>query len=846
MLLKSLGLISIFLVLLSLNYQNTAFGQESLCEWESPIGMIAEKNLIDSDDQKITIDPSLSVLQDFEIQCLFHESTNISNKLFRIQFLINSINSDNLQFSLVDISGNKISTQPIMQLYGISNNKITNISLDPKDFTIKEGNDFDLKNTIFLQANLNLEAIEQLEIYHPSLHSIDDYSSFTIYENLPVQSTIPGFISILFISFPLGYTILDYSRFLKKQNFILKIPWFLASGFILFILYSYVTSHFWISIETILLYVIGAYTIFIIYVIKNKKIKQKPKFLESKKSSTIFIIFLIVSSIISISLAESTGWPGDNEDSRQHTAFTVITMRNHVISDGRSYAPISDLEFAYQWYPKGGAVTAAGLSFFSERFAATSWMAIISFIMFLIPPILASFVYKFTNSIFLSTIMFMLSYWRPGNNFWYGDIIYNKWGAGIFAGEVGVFIVLTLLMFFVVYFEKKDNKKTLLFFIIVLFTALIASYYAVAVIIIFIGIALFMINYIKNKKIFALVISSLVALFITIPYWTKEILKGTVLEGVVVTSHHKYIAHFPFDPTDILFPFWISSAIALGISIFLLRDQKYRTISVSFITISLIQLLTISKDIMDQYFFYIQNTRSLGLMFVLSIVINLILIHIIINKPIIQKKISKLFKNKKNQLVKISVVCLLLIFLIPSMEFWIAVADQPRWHAEKAPGGNENAIVYWIYENTEPTDLVLNDHSFPADWLYGFRGQSSLNSWWQSMTVSRGYNEETKQFEPPRLAAIQTVKANQILKNPWDYEYVEKTLTELDIKYMYISERPYVFTKCMGVRPDSCYPNSAEWAWHNYSGNSRIDMYENHPKLELIIRNGDSALFRVI
>jgi len=842
---KLLGLIFIFfIVILLLNYPKTAFGQERLCEWKSPIGMIPEKNLIDYGDQKITLDPSLSGLQNLQIQCIFQESIDLSNKLLRIQFLTNPSNGSDLQFSLVDFDGNKISTQPIIQLYGISENKVANISLDPKDFTIKDSIGFDLKKTIFLQANLNLEDIEQFEIYHPFLHYVEDYPSFTIFENLPVQSTIPGFVSLLFISFPLGYVILDYSGFLRKQNFILKIPWFLASGFIFYMLYTYITSHLWISFETILIFVIGSYAVFIVYLIKNKNFNIKSQNLQPKSSSLIFVIFLIISGIISVSLAESAGWPTDNEDSRQHTAFTVITMRNNVISDGRSYAPINDLVFGYQWYPKGSHTAAAGLSFFSELFPPTSLISILSFILFLIPPLLASFVYKFTNSVFLSTIMFMLSFWRPGNSYWYGDIIWNKWAAGIYAGEVGVFLVLLLLMFFVVYFEKKDNKKTLLALIIFSFGALFVTYYAVAAIIVIIGVILLVTNYIKNKKKSALVLSSLAGLFITIPYWSKEILKGTILEGMVVTSHHKYIAHFPFDPNDFLFPFWISSAFALAVSIFLLREKKYRTLSLSFIIISLIQILTISKDIMDEYFFYIQNTRSLGLMFFLSIVINLILIHIIINRTNLKKKISELGRSKF--VIKGVVISIFILLLLPSAEIWYDLANRPWWHVGNAPGGNESEIMYWIYKNTNPSDLILNDHSAAAQWLFGFRGQTVLNSWWGSMTVSREFNEETKQFEPAIPPTMDIVKANQILKNPWDYEYITHTLTEVDIKYLYVSERSDLLPKCMKSRPDSCYPDSWDWPWHNFSGNSRIDMYENHPKLELIIRNGDSALFRVI
>jgi len=95
----------------------------------------------------------------------------------------------------------------------------------------------------------------------------------------------------------------------------------------------------------------------------------------------------------------------------------------------------------------------------------------------------------------------------------------------------------------------------------------------------------------------------------------------------------------------------------------------------------------------------------------------------------------------------------------------------------------------------------------------------------------------TKEFAPEVFTII---KANEILKHPWDYEKIEEILRELDIKYLYISERER-FDTC-----DGCYPNTENWSWKDYSGNSRIAMYENHPSLELILRNGNSAIFKVL
>jgi hypothetical protein len=233
-------------------------------------------------------------------------------------------------------------------------------------------------------------------------------------------------------------------------------------------------------------------------------------------------------------------------------------------------------------------------------------------------------------------------------------------------------------------------------------------------------------------------------------------------------------------------------------------------------------------------------------MFYLSIVINLIFISFVISKYN-EKTIKRTFSAKKIQLLKFVSIFFISLLLIPSFIGGMTlIKGDNYWFVNKAPGGNERNIVYWLYDNTNSNELVLNDNSHAASWLYGFRGQNSTNSWWQSMVVSRGYNYDLDEFLPLENSAKNTVLANEILKNPWDYHYINEKLKEIGIKYVYISERENIHAKCMSGRPDSCYLNSTSWAWHNFSGNSRVDMYENHPNLELIIRNGNSALFRVI
>ena len=212
----------------------------------------------------------------------------------------------------------------------------------------------------------------------------------------------------------------------------------------------------------------------------------------------------------------------------------------------------------------------------------------------------------------------------------------------------------------------------------------------------------------------------------------------------------------------------------------------------------------------------------------------------LLQKPWLTKSRLKI-KTVKN-LIFIGTI----ILLLPSFGYWYYVIDNPNpKFYERVPGGNEKFLHDWIYENTSRDELILNDHSNAAQWLIGQGPQSHINGWIQDKYIALGkFNRDTQSFVPKIPAAIAIIQANQILKNPWDYEYIKTTIKKLDIKYLYISERTDVKAKCKPSR--MCYPVSEDWAWKTYSGNSRIGMYEHHPNLELVLRNGNSAIFKVI
>jgi len=308
------------------------------------------------------------------------------------------------------------------------------------------------------------------------------------------------------------------------------------------------------------------------------------------------------------------------------------------------------------------------------------------------------------------------------------------------------------------------------------------------------------------------------------------------------SAFYKLLNLQPFDPSSPFFLFWLSTAFGIVSACILIKNKKYRYLSIIYLIISSIELLSIHPFFYREVFFYHAGLRAITLMFALSIVINLVFIHWLINQKFITQKLNYFKKSIQNFAIKGIIIVFFILLLFPNFQ---KLNDDvnviPRLN--KVPGGNEKNLHQWLYQNTKSEDLVLNDHSWAAFWYLGTRGQSLINVNIINLKIARTYDPASEQFEPRDENLANIVKANLILKNPWDYKYISETLKELDIKYVYLSER--TSPKQSGCNA-KCYPDSKDWSWKNYDGNARIGMYENHPNLELVIRNGNSAVFKVV
>jgi len=836
---------------------------EPVCEWELPRKNIVELGEIRIEENKKFFTNVKTQSQPIEINCFLTKPVSLQNQLINFEFLIKTSEKYDMTLSLIDTNGNVISTSsPLLEWYEIFPEKKANVVLDPFDFGIVDpslltGTDIDYENKI---GNFRLKIftndIESMSISYPEIISIKDHPDFEIDEHLPIQSVIPGFLGLILLSFPIGFVLLNNARFLKEVNFFVKVPWFLGFGFCIYVVFMFFISQFWISLEIILVYLVITFFILFLYIKKNKTSYFIIPNLKFDKSLVFFSVILIISATLSINYVEQIAWPTGIWDSLVHVPIISLSVENHVIDDLQSFLPIRDVPgpgaFASIAYPTGSHIAAAGLSFLTERFPAVAMESVFSFTIFLIPLMLASFVYRFTKSIFLSGIMFMVTYWQPID--WYaGDMMLSKIITSNFSAETSFIALLCSFMIFVEYFKNENKLKLFIYFVLtVVATALL--YYGFVVLPILIGIAGFLIYHLKSKRKKVVVFAFLIAIFISMPLWTFTLHNMAGLEQQIPYIYPRYASHHLFDPYHELFPFWISTAFGITFASYLLIKNQYRYFSIIVLFTSIIHLLAFSHDLALNYTFFYKAHRSVGLMFLLSVLMNLIMINFL-SKRFSFKPTGYFTKFFQKNIFKVVIISIL--FLVLHQGFHILddrkeILMEYRGYNVAAsldliPSGNERNLQFWLYENTNPDDLILNDLTSASEWLVGYRAQNLINGHRQSWAIGISYNDDIGGFDPIYQGAKETLRANEILRHPWDYQIIEEIVQELDIKYIYISEREKFEHRCaLETKRSACYPTAISWSWKQFSGDARVAMYEEHPNLDLILRNGNSAIFKVV
>ncbi len=274
---KSIFFVIIGFFCISIIFAQPAFAIEPECEWE-----LRENNSVKAaqisynDFEKTFTNIQNPQSRQIQLDCILSDAISLKDKLIDFEFIIKSPENFEMQLSLLDISGNRIFTSPqIMNWYDISQDQIAHVVLDPGDFGIDRSSVSDKaeglnKKINNLKISLSPNNYESITLSNSRIKTVEEFPNYNFEDNLPIQSTIPAFLGLILISFPLGFVLLSSSNFLKDANFFVKIPWFLGFGFCVYMIIIYLVSHIWISFEVVVGYLVFEFAILFFYLKRNK------------------------------------------------------------------------------------------------------------------------------------------------------------------------------------------------------------------------------------------------------------------------------------------------------------------------------------------------------------------------------------------------------------------------------------------------------------------------------------------------------------------------------------------------------------------------------------------------
>jgi len=127
--------------------------------------------------------------------------------------------------------------------------------------------------------------------------------------------------------------------------------------------------------------------------------------------------------------------------------------------------------------------------------------------------------------------------------------------------------------------------------------------------------------------------------------------------------------------------------------------------------------------------------------FSLSIAFNLILIQKIFKKFSDYNSIKTVSRKIRINYFAAFVIALLAVSIYPS---FVLMYDGVQLRINKPPGGNEKNLYFWLYENTNYNDLILNDPTQTGFHLVGLRAQSLINMHPDIGEISYTYDKKNR------------------------------------------------------------------------------------------------------
>jgi len=571
------------------------------------------------------------------------------------------------------------------------------------------------------------------------------------------------------------------------------------------------------------------------------------KFKYMKKTSFLLPIFLLGLSFIRyIYLILDIGW-APILDPISHGKYVGLILFHHRIP--LTTYPVGNLSFSPFKYPMGFHVLSASVSFITGLYPSLSILIIATMIVIFLPSLLYSIIYIGTNSIELSLIAYLLAYflpdgkvllWQPSHDLMLGNFL-----VGTYPNLMGNIIFLSFFYIILGFNNDYYFKKNFVLYAILTFSLIFVYFPLLPFVILFIILRILIKKINKSKIIFFRFANIFIVLVLLVIFWgIISFFHDKILQVLNINSSFLYEIYerYPLFTSKQYIFYTISILISFFISIWYLFNSKNKELSIIFLVLFIPLVLAQNEYIYKNFLWFIQPDRVFILLVTSSYIINLIgvafaliCVSKLFNWKIKFRIINTSGHERINDLkiVNILLICGVTIFMLPSLMGHFSYS-YPSYLKDVLPHGNDLVVMKWLSENTNATDVILNDFSMITTWIPSFKAHDIIND--------RDILREVYHFHTidGTWLANRTIECNNIILRPWDYNLTKEMADKYNLKYIYISENDSLLGMYSeGKRYSPIFP------WESYSQDERIKFYLSNPYLEMVYKSGNSVVFKI-
>ncbi len=834
---------------------------ENNCTWDSESSFLDKSLNMNSDDDDDDSDFTYSYFSSSDatetavLECRFSKPVDLSTGQ-GLRFWMNLENVAGINKStheawranafLIMVDANDIQRPfwNLPQWFGLEDGTWAKVIVDPSNYVQNKpgfdpGNVKSLRITFvnggdsYSQTTLITDAEVVPGLFDSKIGS--DRSNFK-------NEILTSMIVYLSSSVIMGYFLLKIIRYKLNFGFVINFSLYSAFGLVLLILLAIFLAMLHFTQTTVLtaffsFMMVGSYLIFrdrakILSEIKNEKVLP----------NLIAGILIILSLTHFFIIAENMNWPPVVDPQYHGHASQFIMYHTSVFNNNW---PFFDLPYGMTVYPQGFHALTAFFSLITNVMLPISQYAVTVTIVALLPPICFSIIYKKTKSYYLASIAFGALFFIPGNEVGYfvisHDVLLTIFSTGTF-----VFATFTciLLLFISIVINNKNNSN---FIIYSLLSVVIFITYTIMIVpfVLFIIIKLILLKSPINSKTNGLRVGkfkiknymlilrlALIILVVTsgasLVYFADELQKKHNLDIDYVWLLFEEMDIYNID--SIYFPYFILLLGGVLSAIWLFKSNLEFSLFL-IVMFSLVFGIISNKVIFENLFWFMYPDRLVLLGAIIS-QIGIILAGVDIFDKLVTRFNKRKISLRSKSVLSIAICSLVFIALIPSLDTHISYEYDDDLLGY-LPTSNELKVMGWMNDNLDSNTTILEDRTGEGMWLSSIKIFDITNNreMWRKIHSSVVLDDT--------FLKERAYEANLVLHHPGDMKMME-ILDKYGIEYVLIT----------GGNPrdrqqSDVYQLLPVFPALHISTSERIALFEDNPQLQLVIREGEAALFKV-